>query len=61
MLPAGMMNFQVPGLGPQVSGSGIQHQVQVHAFLDVSYLCTFARGHAAFAPLHFITCTRTRT
>ena len=61
MLPAGMMNFQVPGLGPQVSGSGIQHQVQVQARLFASHFCTFARGHAAFAPLHFITCTRTRT
>ena len=29
MLPAGMMNFQVPGLGPQVSGSGVQVQVRV--------------------------------
>jgi hypothetical protein len=61
MLPADTMHSQVPGLCHRVSGSGVRHQVQVQAFLDVSYLCTFARGHAAFAPLHFITCTRTRT
>ena len=29
MLPAGMIHSQVPGLGHQVPGSGIQHQVQV--------------------------------
>ena len=26
-----MNHSQVPGLGPQVSGSGVQHQVQVRA------------------------------
>ena len=31
MYAAGMIHSQVPGLGLQVSGSGIQHQVQVRA------------------------------
>ncbi len=31
MLATGMMNFQVPGLGHQVSGLGVQRQVQVLA------------------------------
>ena len=29
MLPAGMIHSQVPGLGRQVPGSGVRHQVQV--------------------------------
>ena len=40
MLPADTMHSQVPGLCHRVSGSGVRHQVQVQAFLDVSYLCT---------------------
>ncbi len=61
MVAAVMIHPQVPGLGRQAPGSGIQHQVQVQACLDVSHLCTFARGHAAFAPLHIVSRTRTRT
>ena len=40
MLPAGMINSQVPGLGPQVSGSGIQHQVQVQDPYPYPHLIT---------------------
>ena len=29
MYAAGIIHFQVPGLGRQDSGSGVQHQVQV--------------------------------
>jgi hypothetical protein len=41
-----------PLKSPHVPGSGIQHQVQVQARLFASHFCTFARGPAAFAPLH---------
>jgi len=53
---------RVPGLGPQIPGSGVQHQVQVRvqARLFASHFCTFARGISAFAPLHFISRTQTR-
>ena len=54
-----MIHSQVPGLGLQVPGSGIQHQVQVQARLFASHFCTFARGTAAFAHLQIITRTRT--
>ena len=48
------IHSQVPGLSHQVPGSGVQHQVQVQARLFASHFCTFARGLAAFVPLHFI-------
>ena len=31
MLPVGVIHSQVTGISPQVSGSGVRHQVQVRA------------------------------
>ena len=45
-LRADLVHSQVPGLGHQVPGSGIQHQVQVQALFG------------CLSPLHF--CTRPR-
>ena len=38
-----MIHSQVPGLGPQVSGSGVQHQVQVQDPHPCPYLITRTR------------------
>ena len=47
ILPAGMIHSQVSGLGHQVSGSGVQHQVQVQGPHPYLYLITRARDPTA--------------
>ena len=58
-ITCGHDSFQVPGLGPQVSGSGIQHLVQVQDPHPYPYLITRARYLTAetrdpkmFSPRH---------
>ena len=60
VFPTANTHSQVPGLGRQVSGSGIRHQVQVLVRVPLSsllHLCTRLRRSCTFA-LHARTRTR---